>query len=100
MPDSAFVSSKNEGFSCTLVVTRIPYVSLSDATINKLGLLLAGSWAVSVCSLILCADLVQQSVAYLPVKSCCLLTDVGNRGNARCFVFAGAFVACLQKEVV
>ena len=48
---------------------------MSDVTINKLGLLLAGSRAI-------CPNLVQQPVSYLPVKSCCLLSDSGYRVNS------------------
>ena len=52
------------------------YDRLSDVKINKLGLLLPGSWAVP-----RAANPVQQPVSCLPVKSCILLTAVGNRGN-------------------
>ena len=52
------------------------YHRLIDVKINKLGLLLSGSWAVP-----FAANLVQQPVPYLPVRSCNLLTAVGNREN-------------------
>ena len=54
------------------------YHRLSDVKINKLGLSLSGSWAVP-----LAANPVQQPVPYLPVRSCNLLTSVGNRGNVK-----------------
>ena len=62
-------SSRHVSLSCSCY-THTSCI-MSDFTIKKLGLLLAGSRAISVWS----PNLVQQPVSYLLVKSCCLLSD-------------------------